>query len=556
MVALEVQKTPAVRAFERRSLGDRFSELKRAVREPISDRIDKLYRDTLTTRLISEMESRGFVLLNKKGSAHCEKYKKELSYLLEKDDTGDWREFLFKRKEGSNFFVFARKEKGGIKIHYTDPDTSERAWKLKRREIVITEVLLSDDDNPAGSVSKAIDRIVAVSKNKDANTHFVDTHSHMGSVPVGPDYQGNEKDVGDDGTSSLRDYARNFILGHGGIKASGPHNKPFKREEFETVSRIFEAVGIASIASLEITLPVKGAPQPFGDITNGPHVMLYFSNYDAAEKFRNAHLSEPSEFPGAAAKNVEFRDMLGKMKELVDKGLLALIDVHPAGSLTNLIKEGVGCGILNALSDGFLGFTDVDRLFKELKAGIAKLNLTVLKNYEMKPKLNAVADAFSTWIKKLLGAPARFTEPLMNLAFAEEIHNKYGAFVVVETDKHYFHPMKYKSGVGSFSRAITMLKTNTPIHASEMTGEWFVEGLLKKDGFTLEGVAFCKLIREGDEVRAKIIPERDNTFWEKIDDFFASVKEGAKGAFFFAKVLIWNKIFKKEKKEPVIPVTN
>jgi len=127
------------------------------------------------------------------------------------------------------------------------------------------------------------------------------------------------------------------------------------------------------------------------------------------------------------------------------------------------------------------------------------------------------------------------------------MRDEVGAFVFAETDKHHFHPMKYKSGVGALLRAITVIKTQTPLSKEQMTGEWFVNGMLKKDAnFYMDGVVFGAPVKKKDGVYYETIPQRSNTFEEKIADFFASIQQGANGAVHIAKELTkyaWKRLF-------------
>ncbi|MFZ5906152.1 MAG: hypothetical protein ACOYVJ_01915, partial [Nitrospirota bacterium] len=133
----------------------------------------------------------------------------------------------------------------------------------------------------------------------------------------------------------------------------------------------------------------------------------------------------------------------------------------------------------------------------------------------------------------------------VNYGFGDAMAN-HGVLAFAETDKHYFHPMRYRSGVGALLRAITVITAKEPTSALQIGGEWFVKGMLNRDGFEMKPVVFCERVVKKNEVRLGIIPERSNTFMENVDDFFASIRQGAAGAWHIAKELIkagWKKVF-------------
>ncbi len=523
---------------------------RRIIQKPITDRIDKGYRSDLTSRFISLMEEKGFILLNKEGSDHYKTYRAELDYLL---DSGKG-EMLFKRKDGSNFFVFAKKEKGGIKIHFTNPDTSEKAWELKREAIVKTFVVFSEK-----GMESAVGEVVETSGKKGARTLFTNMHSHLGYLNVGL-VRGNGvrmKHVADDGVSSDRDLIRNLLIANYDIDASGYHNV-FNIEDFRAISRLEEAVGVRKIASLELTLPVEDTTQPLG-FRNGAHHMVYFATPEDGERFHEQFLVPKSrELPGEAPDNVWYWKTLKDMKKWVDEGKLAIGLAHPAGRLTSIVKGAfVACGALNIVEIGKLRLADLIRNIQEFSMAVANFNLTI-KPANMNPVSDKVRRRFRIWIRSAfeLGRNADdlivLTEPNVNYAFGQAMRGE-GVLVYAETDKHHFHAMKYKSGVSAFRRAITVITTDAS--TSEITGEWFVNGMLSKNAsFKMESVVFAVPVRKKDGIHLEIIREMNNTFEEKISDFFAAMGQGIHGGKHIISELAkagWRAIFgKKEETKP------
>ncbi|MEW6329389.1 MAG: hypothetical protein AB1468_04690 [Candidatus Micrarchaeota archaeon] len=516
MWALGVKRTPSEQVAKKKSA---FARL---VKEPLVDTIEERWRRDLRERFITEMEGKGFVLLNKEGSEHYREYEKELNHVLDKKR----HELLFKRKDGSNYFVFARDGKAGIEVHFTNPDTSLRAWELKRTQIVRKEVLRSADE-----MNAIVDEIATTAKNKDANALFTNTHSHLGSIPDG---EQGEKKVHDDGISPLRDVIRNLLIANYDIDASGYHNW-FDAGDFKTISRHMEAVGIRKLASVELTIPVI-AKEKFG-IRNGAHFMVYFKDVEAAVRFHEKYLKDRSqEIPGEASDRVwelGWEVMLKEMAELVEKGEISVGLAHPMGSLAKIKKDFVQCGALGQVALDNLELEKLVVLLKKLNIAVADFNLTV-KPYPVEP-VPKVFGIFRRWLEKAICAEAALTEVNLNYAFGEAMR-KIGARIFAEIDKHFFHPMKYRSGVGALLRAITIIITAVPLEIGKITGEWFVNGMQKKDeGFSIDRVVFWAPVKKGKEVHMKMVPQRSNTFMENIDDFFASIREGLNGVYLYLK---------------------
>ncbi|MCX6777842.1 MAG: hypothetical protein NT157_03060 [Candidatus Micrarchaeota archaeon] len=485
----------------------------------------------LVLNFANAMRANGFELVNDRDSEHYRTYKEQLDYLLEKN------ELLFKRREGSNFFVFAKAEKGQLLVHYSNPDSSEAAFSLKRKDVVRLRRIASPRQ-----ITGVITGIIETAAKKPKDVWILETHAHWGYINLGGKLQEIRQD---DGTSPDRDIIRNLIFYNRDLEATGFHCS-LVAEYFEAIRLLERSVGMLKIAATELTMPiVQGLT-----FKNGPHHLLYFATDEVAGTIQKTILEpKSSRLPGEAPDNVVYEKTLEQLRPYVERGEVAICVAHSAGALPGILsifddskeeaereKKPYGgrtsdCGVINSVASGALELKTVLAKVREMRMAIELYNLTVPHTLVefIKEREKEKTEFWSMIVgqrKKFRGPKdllPSMTQPALSMAFGFEMAERYGSVLLFGSDKHSVHPMDYGTATGAGARGWNEVKS-----PGMPTPPGVVHALLTGTP-EIRAVVFAKLkaVKADGKlvISPAIIPEREGGgFGEKLAGFWNSLQ--------------------------------
>jgi hypothetical protein len=243
-------------------------------------------------------------------------------------------EAIYNRKNGSNYFVFVKIDDEKLKVMYTNPDYSDNAIKLPFDKIWPLHITEGEDNN---WYTKTINSILKASSKKPYDKYFAKLHGHWGSIN-GVDL--NKENI-DDGQSSEYTIIRNLMLYNFDIDATGSHNH-FQPELMNHVKDLEQIARIIKIPAIELTYPYKDGKM------NGPHLNVWFSNFDVATQYAKDILSKRSgEYPPFAPDVPQKTILEYHKKGFKDKS----IAVGLAHCFADKNLPGVGMGNRIAMGD-------------------------------------------------------------------------------------------------------------------------------------------------------------------------------------------------------------
>jgi hypothetical protein len=198
-------------------------------------------------------------------------------------------EMIYNRGIGSkksSFFVFVKSEpsKNQVTVYYYNPDTSskapmrERHWKNGKKgnvkagqEYLIRKVYKGTSD-PIAAAEQILNDVLHHASLKPHNEYRMESHIHCGWMPQG--YKHNRR-FRDDGMSQFEDLIRMNALYARDIVSLTSHNS-FDRKKFSAMEIIADEMGMIMMPGMELTAP--------GNVPNGPHLLLWFSDFMAAHE--------------------------------------------------------------------------------------------------------------------------------------------------------------------------------------------------------------------------------------------------------------------------------
>ena len=198
-------------------------------------------------------------------------------------------EMIYNRGIGSkksSFFVFLKSEpsKNQVTVYYYNPDTGPKApmrnrhWKDGKKgkvkagqEYLIRKVYKGTSD-PTAAAEQILKDMLHYASLKPHNEYRMESHIHCGWMPKGYKHTRRFKD---DGMSQLQDIIRMNALYARDIVSLTSHNS-FDRKQFLAMQIIAEEMGMIMMPGMELTAP--------GNVPNGPHLLLWFSDEFAAHE--------------------------------------------------------------------------------------------------------------------------------------------------------------------------------------------------------------------------------------------------------------------------------
>ena len=198
-------------------------------------------------------------------------------------------EMIYNRGIGSkksSFFVFVKSEpsKNKVTVYYYNPDTGPKApmrnrhWKNGKKgnvkagqEYLIRKVYKGTSD-PTAAAEQILKDMLHYASLKSDSKYRMESHIHCGWMPKG--YKHNRR-FKDDGMSQFEDIMRMNALYARDIISLTSHNS-FDRKQFLAMQIIAEEMGMIMMPGMELTAP--------GNVPNGPHLLLWFSDEFAAHE--------------------------------------------------------------------------------------------------------------------------------------------------------------------------------------------------------------------------------------------------------------------------------
>lgn len=270
-------------------------------------------------------------------------------------------------------------------------------------------------------------------------------------------------------------------------------------------------------SSPENALTQMGYPLPN---LNGPHVMVYCADAGVAQEIQDKWLSRRFAVYPPLAPKVELERFLLELRQTYGQRI-GVMFAHPACSL-HLPRVG----ILNRVESGDISIGEAMRIIKEYSQGVAVFNPTVSNTEELAfgpssdvaPEKRKQILLARDYLKGLLAKSkippgSKFTENALNIAFALHMSEKYRTFCGVDTDCHYYEPVRIgkTSLIGLLGAGVTRIRG--PIIKNS---ESFVLALheAKQGVRMIEPSLFYELNREG--VPAVAAERNERSVWEQL----------------------------------------
>ncbi|MBD3398391.1 hypothetical protein GF412_04170 [Candidatus Micrarchaeota archaeon] len=186
------------------------------------------------------------------------------------------------RSKKSSFFVFLKSEpsKNQVTVYYYNPDSGSDApmrrkgsngKTLSGEEYLIRKVYRGTSD-PVAASDRILKDIFHYASLKPLNEYRMESHLHCGWMPKG--YRHTRK-FRDDGVSHANNVLRVNGLYDRDVISFTSHNS-FDRKKFWALEIIAEEMGMIMVPGMELTAP--------GNVPNGPHLLLWFSDFMAAHE--------------------------------------------------------------------------------------------------------------------------------------------------------------------------------------------------------------------------------------------------------------------------------
>ncbi|MFH1393838.1 MAG: hypothetical protein ABII71_03975 [Candidatus Micrarchaeota archaeon] len=445
-------------------------------------------------RLVSGMERAGFPLAHRKninGAFFRSLYPRA--------------ELIFNRGldgKSSNFCILARRhDDGKLTLYFYDPD--QNGLELKREQFIRSITL--EKDASRGEVEQAIWQAKGAAMHKKPDHFFFVPHSHFGAItpPMGSRQAMQGLVPYDDGVSSLTDNLRKALFYHSDYYALTTHNS-FEKQMFNLMSKSAALLGLMAVPSVELTAPLK---EP-----NGPHILLWMANIEAALEVREDILYK--RVPNSMASffsGMGMYDMLDILFRMQGKDQLALGIAHPVNFNSPNLPIPI-VGLFSAVETCALSL-DEALLLSQRFDSIAMWNASLYaKNAEMRvsePKLRKFLKEIN---REHIGNPNLWVNQT-NLALATELNRANGINTHFETDEHKTLPfvLERRSGlyvIGADSLGMGMTVIEAPGQGRPGVEELI--GMIRARILTMHGRVFAVMRKEAATVyaeRAAIPPE-------------------------------------------------
>ncbi len=194
-------------------------------------------------------------------------------------------EMIYNRGIGSrksSFFVFVKSEpsKNQVTVYYYNPDAGSKApmrrkgnnGKTMQGEEYLVRKVYKGTHDPTAAAEQIFNDVLHYASLKPLQEYRMESHIHCGWMPKG--YKHTRR-FRDDGMSQLQDIIRMNALYARDIVSLTSHNS-FDRKKFLAMEIIADEMGMIMVPGMELTAP--------GNVPNGPHLLLWFSDFMAAHE--------------------------------------------------------------------------------------------------------------------------------------------------------------------------------------------------------------------------------------------------------------------------------
>ncbi|MCP4648388.1 MAG: hypothetical protein GY852_11775 [bacterium] len=381
-------------------------------------------------------------------------------------------EMIYNRGIGSkksSFFVFVKSEpsKNKVTVYYYNPDTSSKApmrnrhWKGKKKgpvkagqEYLIRKVYKGTSD-PTAAAERILKDILHFASLKPDSEYRMESHIHCGWMPQG--YRHSRR-FRDDGMSQFEDIMRMNALYARDIVSLTSHNS-FSRKKFSAMEIIAQEMGMIMMPGMELTAP--------GNIPNGPHLLLWFSDFIAAHEGELIATKRRSDFAMPP-----FNDDLPLHKvlpllynRLAMRGELIIGAAHPF-NLHNADHPVFDVGMMSTIETGPFNLGAIDSLLEYVHA-IETWNISMgdtrdiphLKSRTLQRMVDRLLSQLSSEQgKKIKPTPNAFSTALPNILTVP--------FECFGTDDHTTSPMNYVADGAPQARGHTIIDLGNTYSAS------------------------------------------------------------------------------------------
>lgn len=381
-------------------------------------------------------------------------------------------ETIFNRGIGckkSSFFVFMKSEpsKDQITVYYYNPDTGPKApmrrrhWKdgkkgkVKAGEEYLIRKVYTGTSDPTAAALRILNDVLHYASLKPESEYRMESHIHCGWMPKG--YKHSRR-FQDDGMSQLQDIMRTNALYARDVVSLTAHNS-FERKKFFAMEIMAQEMGMVMMPGMELTAP--------GNVPNGPHLLLWFSDFMAAEEGELIATKRRSDFAMPP-----FNDDLPLHKvlpllynRLAKRGELIIGAAHPF-NLHRADHPVYDVGMLSTIETGPYKFNAIDALFEYVHA-IEAWNVSMGDTRDVPAlksrSLQRMVDQLVSQISSDQGMEIKPTSNAIALALPQMLSVPFECF---GTDDHTTPPMNYVADGLPQARGHTVLDLGNTYAAS------------------------------------------------------------------------------------------
>ncbi|MEM4633612.1 MAG: hypothetical protein QW275_00470 [Candidatus Anstonellaceae archaeon] len=422
----------------------------------------------------------------------------------------------------SCYSVFAWVGKNALFLRFQNPDFSSEAYHLPASKIsnLHIETLFT-----SSSIQKLICRIRECSLKKPESVYFLALHDHLRYVG-GSDLAALNMDDGlsDWLTMILHKKGENIDFDFG----SSCHNH-FPYEQMKMVRELEEAIGMTKGASLELTMPFSKKS------TNGPHHLLWFSDFEVAKEYYEKFLTKRVYKYPAYAPDVSPKKLKRENQRLREEFLLAVGIAHPASGLRLPIVGVPPVGLLDMAADGAYSLDYVFEYVGKYADSVGGFNALagrqprLFANPSEGRRMRELVEKWNTGNFQIPNA--------LSMAFALEMQQIHKTAVHADNDIHKFHSFSFKHTVHGYGKLKTILDASA-------WQEKFYQGKIQKPT-AADVIKIFRLPEEREAIKPFIpySPESSDLVDARLNEAFVQKAEDAISAAWFHLTNTLPKVF-------------
>ncbi len=382
-------------------------------------------------------------------------------------------EMIYNRGIGSNnssFFVFVKSEpsKNRVTAYYYNPDTGHTAPMRNRhqkgkkngpvksgQEYLIRKVYRGTSD-PVAAAERILRNVLYYASLKSNNKYRMESHIHCGWMPKG--YKHNRR-FRDDGMSQFEDIMRMNALYARDIVSLTSHNS-FSRKKFMAMEIIADEMGMIMMPGMELTAP--------GNVPNGPHLLLWFSDFMAAHEGELIATKRRSDFAMPPFNDdIPLHKVLPLLyNRLSRQGELIIGAAHPF-NLHESDHPVFDVGMVSTIETGPYKYKSINALFEYVHA-IETWNVSMGDTRDIPPlKSRTLQRMVERLIHQLSFEMGRKVKPTPN-SFSYILPNDLSVqFECFGTDDHTTTPMNYVADGAPQARGHTIIDFGNTQYTSD-----------------------------------------------------------------------------------------